>query len=128
LARAWYAAGQPKPKHVPKQASFTNWAKTIGGILEFVGIEGFQRNRAEMKAEAAKEEAQIDLFLHVWLERFGTDWIAAKTLADEIEKSSDEFQKTANQQTTANRLAETLPDDLVFKLKDKPKTRSLLSR
>jgi hypothetical protein len=66
-----------------------------------------------------QEEEQTDVFLHVWLEQFKSEWIFVKTLVEQIEKATDEDE------TPAKRLAETLPDELAFKLKDKPKTFSL---
>lgn len=68
LVRAWFVAGKPAAsnKLARSASTFRRWANTVGGILEFAGISGFQENRDELKAEANTEEVQIASFLQVW--------------------------------------------------------------
>ena len=51
LIQAWIAAGMPKNKSV-NYGGFVDWAQTIGGILEFNGIEGFLGNVREFYDDA----------------------------------------------------------------------------
>jgi len=62
LARAWYAAGKPKPKIKPL-GSFEAWTLIIGGILEFVGVDGFMANATSMYEEADDESQEFEGFL-----------------------------------------------------------------
>jgi hypothetical protein len=63
LARAWYAAGRPKPSLTPL-GSYEAWSVTIGGILQHAGIEGFLTNADELYQEADPEAIQWEAFLH----------------------------------------------------------------
>jgi hypothetical protein len=54
IARAWYAAGRPKAS-TPSMGSFERWTEVVGGILEYVGVEGFLGN-----CEALFEQADIE--------------------------------------------------------------------
>ncbi len=51
LIQAWIAAGMPKNKSV-NLGGFVDWAQTMGGILEFNGIEGFLGNVREFYDDA----------------------------------------------------------------------------
>jgi hypothetical protein len=60
LARSWFAAGMPSPK-VATIGGFEEWTRTIGGILEHIGVEGFLENRQEVydqSGDAEEEEWQ----------------------------------------------------------------------
>jgi hypothetical protein len=129
LARAWFIAGKPNASNVPHLASFTDWAKTVGGILEYAGIKGFQENRAELKAEANTEEGQWENFLLAWDACFRDNWISASKLVEKIKECSENTKELpANLQIDDGSetnypqisLWETLPDTLKIALQEKP--------
>jgi hypothetical protein len=62
LARAWYAAGRPKPKIKPL-GSFEKWTVTVGGILELAGVKGFMENATAIYQEADEEAREWEGFL-----------------------------------------------------------------
>jgi hypothetical protein len=62
LARSWFIAGCPEPNITPL-GSFENWTIIIGGILEYVGIEGFLANASALYSQADAESAQWEAFL-----------------------------------------------------------------
>lgn len=51
--------------------SFQPWARTMGGILEFLGIPGFLENRNEMFETVDPQENEWRAFVSVWWDRFG---------------------------------------------------------
>lgn len=69
LAQAWIAAGCPKPTTNPL-GSFESWSTVIGGILEYVGIDGFLADRDRLYAHADSESNHWREFVAAWWERF----------------------------------------------------------
>jgi primase-polymerase (primpol)-like protein len=114
IARAWYVARKPKPKDVPNLGTFRDWAKTVGGMLEYAGMKGFQQNRAELRSRNSEEAEEWEAFLTAWHEKLGDGWKVAKTIEKEITENID------SQQLSANPLFETLPQYLKKALADKP--------
>lgn len=82
LARAWYAAGKPKPKIKPL-GSFENWTITVGGILEYAGVNGFMENAMALYEEADDESREWEGFLLTLNEIFYSEPF---TVADLVEK------------------------------------------
>lgn len=117
VARAWHVAGKPSTKNVPNLGTFTDWAKTVGGILEFAGIEGFQANRDELRSRNNEEAQECESFLSAWVKTFNNDWKHASDIVAKITKdSSNEIEPPVNL------LFETLPKYLKKALADKPKS------
>jgi hypothetical protein len=68
LARAWFAAGKPKPPDLPRLGSFEAWAETVGGMVAFAGIPGFLGNLAALYDQADAGGAEWEAFLEAWWE------------------------------------------------------------
>jgi hypothetical protein len=98
LARAWYAAGRPKPEGVPRLGSFEAWSETIGGILAFAGVEGFLGNLEELYDKADESSSEWEAFLEEWWRQRGDDPITGKALTKLI--------------TEEKALGDALPSDL----------------
>jgi len=64
IIRAWYLAGHPAGGRT--LGSFESWARTVSGILEFAGVEGFMANAAKFYDDADDDIAEWDAFLGVW--------------------------------------------------------------
>jgi hypothetical protein len=117
VIRAWYASGKPKPKNVPNLGTFTDWAKTVGGILEFAGIEGFQGNRAELRSRNNEEAQEWEAFLSAIHQQYGNDWNTSGDIAKKIkEDSANEFR------LPANNLFDPMPQYLKKSLAEKEKS------
>jgi primase-polymerase (primpol)-like protein len=127
IARAWYVVGKPKPTDVPNLGTFSDWAKTIGGMLEYAGMKGFQQNRAELRSRNSEEAEEWEAFLTAWHERFGEVWKVAAEIAKEISKTIEKeiTENTDSQQLSANPLFESLPQYLKKALADKPNSFSI---
>jgi hypothetical protein len=69
LARSWHCAGCP-PATVKPLGSFEAWTRTIGGILEHVGMTGFLGNANELYEQSDEESAQWEGFLEACCEAF----------------------------------------------------------
>jgi hypothetical protein len=68
LARAWFAAGKPKTKDLPRLGSFESWAETVGGMVAFAGIPDFLGNLEELYDKADAGGAEWEGFLYTWWE------------------------------------------------------------
>lgn len=80
LCQAWIAAGRPRGQR--SIGSYENWAQTIGGALETVGIEGFLGNLNEALETADAEGAAWRAFVQAWWDRFGTTEVGVADLFD----------------------------------------------
>ena len=52
---------------------FEAWAKIIGGILSFAGVDGFLENLAQFHDEADLEGPEWEGFLNAWVEVIGRE-------------------------------------------------------
>jgi len=102
LARAWVRAGSPAPEKVPRVGSFEAWRDTIGGILEYVGVEGFMANADALYEEGDADRTQWEAFLAAIWGWTGCNPITAGALAHYL-KSEDPARW---------RIIDALPDDL----------------
>lgn len=86
MVRAWIVAGAPKWTG-SKLGSFEEWSSTIGGILQFAGIEGFLDNGADLYDNADQDVAQWDIFLGIWQALERGDAITAAQLKKRLTDS-----------------------------------------
>jgi hypothetical protein len=100
LIRAWFGAGKPEGKQT--LGMFDAWAKTIGGILDVAGIEGFLGNLDEFYEAADTEGEAWRIFIATWWEKFKEDeklvaelWTVATDAAGlDLGEGKDQSQKT----------------------------------
>lgn len=102
LARAWHAAGRPAAD-TPPLGSFEPWAKTVGGILQHAGVEGFLGNLSELYDENDEEASAWEGMLRCVAALFDGREFSTGELAAAIEKNSE--------------LRDALPADLAEKRK-----------
>ncbi len=62
LARGWQSAGRPEPD-VELLGSFEEWTRTVGGILQHAGVEGFLDNLETLYEQTDEETAEWAGFL-----------------------------------------------------------------
>lgn len=109
LARAWYAAGQPRPKVKPV-GSFENWTVILGGILEFAGIEDFLRNADEVFEQADIESIEWEGFIETLDEVFYSEpFITADITQKLTETQWDDYTRRNHLSPAADRLRAALP-------------------
>jgi hypothetical protein len=90
IARAWFVAGKPAPeKPVPVMGGFDSWAKTIGGILSFAGVDGFLENLKQFHNEADLEGQEWEGFLSAWVEVVGQVSKTCQEVAAILRDNSD---------------------------------------
>lgn len=63
IARYWYVQGRPEPKTLKPLGSFESWCRTIGGMLQAAGVEGFLGNADAMFEQSDAEALQWEAFL-----------------------------------------------------------------
>ena len=123
LARAWYAAGKPPDKHLPALGTFSGWAKIVGGILAYAGVEGFLSNLEQLYDEADEDGIQWEAFFQTWHQLLGEDWLPLGTILHEI-MAADEAENVAGsvEEKREINLSEHLPSTLQMALKEKPRS------
>jgi hypothetical protein len=70
LIQHWVAQGQPTWKG-PAVASFEQWSRVMGGILEAAEIDGFGSNAATFRRERNVRGNAWQALVREWWERFG---------------------------------------------------------
>lgn len=78
LIQHWICQGRPEWKpsgNAPMMGSFEGWCRTVGGILEAAGVEGFRENARETQKRGLSESAEWSaLFSIAWEELDGAGW------------------------------------------------------
>lgn len=76
LVKWWLQNGAPPPSHGRNLASFSDWSRVVGGVLERAGIDGFLGSLKAFNA-ARKEDGETEVaFLSRVLARYpvGAEW------------------------------------------------------
>ncbi len=70
IIRRWIACGRPKFTGKPK-GSFSEWAQTMGGILQCAGVPGFLGNEQEMFENSAQGNNELwRPFVDAWYTKY----------------------------------------------------------
>lgn len=62
IIRGWIAAGRPT-EGAPTVGSFAYWARTIGGMLAWLGVEGLLSNRDVLMTSSAKKSKLLQVLI-----------------------------------------------------------------
>ena len=81
LARAYFLAGKPSAPHIPATGNFTRWARLIGGMLAFAGIDGFLGNLGTHYDQGDNEQLQWELLLRAIRQEFHGQTVTATQVA-----------------------------------------------
>jgi DNA primase len=92
MARAWYLAGCPEPD-VPALGGFGAWTRTVGGILQYAGVEGFLGNSEEMYEVGDVEGQEWEAFLAGWHDLYGEQ---IRFVGDILAEIKEEFSCLRN--------------------------------
>lgn len=91
LARAWYAAGAPRPdRTLPKLGGFEEWRHIVGGILQYAGVNGFLSNLEELYTQSDDDAPAWEAFLMAWHDAI-KEPLTVAALTERI-KASDELR------------------------------------
>ncbi len=113
LARAWWAAGKPRPDAAPF-GSFERWAEAVGGILQLADVPGFLGNLDALHEQADEDAGEWARFLAAWAEAFGreavtaADVIASARNLPELAEAAPEACRGTDGQLSARRLGHAL--------------------
>ena len=86
MVRGWVAAGSPLAER--KQSdSYALWAKTVGGILQWCGVEGDFDNRSGEQAATGGDDEDIAAFLDAIWAVYGDRTWTAKEMMQQVDQS-----------------------------------------
>jgi len=86
IARAWAVAGIPEAPASPNLGGYESYCRVIGGVLAYMGIEGFLGNLESMYNESDTETPQWEGFLEAWHEIIGETPVTAAVLLEHIQE------------------------------------------
>lgn len=112
LARAWYAAGQPRAS-APPVGSFEHWTEVVAGILEYAGVTGFLTNSEMLFEQSDTERSDWETFLEALEDVFtGAAFTIAELWERLNEKTYEELIRRSVLTERAEELRATVPSDL----------------
>jgi hypothetical protein len=91
VARAWVVAGRPEAEGLPNLGGYESYCRIVGGVLGFMGVEGFLANLGAMYDETDNETPQWEGFLETWQNLIGEQPITAAELISQL-KENDELR------------------------------------
>lgn len=112
LIQNWVALGM-KGENQTILNSYENWSRVMGGILRDAGLNGFLKNREELKERASDGgEDDITIFLDAWWERYLTNPVLLRS----PEPKDEDLIKMAIAQDIQLplRMKKTPDDDLTY--------------
>jgi hypothetical protein len=112
LARAWFAAGQPKSSVAPV-GSFERWTEVVAGILEYARVEGFLANSEKLFEQSDIERTDWETFLEAIEDAFEATVFTIAELWERLnEKTYEELVRQSVLTDRAEELRNALPIDL----------------
>jgi hypothetical protein len=112
LARAWFAAGQPKSSVLPV-GGFERWSEVISGILQYAGIESFLGNSEKLFEDSAIEHIEWETFLDAIERTFQDDPFTISDLWSRLNKKTCEGLWSSDLSDRAEELRSALPTELM---------------
>jgi len=89
IARAWVLAGMPPAKGLPILGGYESYCRVVGGVLSFMGVEGFLANLDAMYDETDIETPQWEAFLETWHDVLGDKAVTAAELIGYLNDSAE---------------------------------------
>jgi hypothetical protein len=112
LARAWFAAGQPRAS-TPPVGSFERWTEVVAGILQYAGVKGFLANSEALFEQGDIERSDWETFLEAMEDAFqGSPFTIAELWERLNEKTYEELVRRSVLTDRAEELRATVPADL----------------
>ncbi|MFC1929718.1 hypothetical protein ACFLW6_02470 [Chloroflexota bacterium] len=89
IARAWALAGMPSAQGLPTLGGYESYCRVVGGILSFMGVEGFLANLHAMYDETDIETPQWQAFLEALHEIIGDKPVTAAELISYLNSNTE---------------------------------------
>ena len=89
VARAWALADMPEAPNLPNVGGYEPYCRVVGGVLYFMGVEGFLANLNAMYDETDTETPQWEAFLEAWHETVGDKPATAGELISYLNASAE---------------------------------------
>lgn len=109
IAKGWIRDGRPEWQG-QNLGKYEEWCKIVGGVISYMGIEGFLENLESMYDKMDQETLKWEMFFEIWHQEIGGEAITSAKLANILKDNEN--------------LSNSLPDSLPS-LNDKSFTRSL---
>lgn len=103
IVRSWWVGGHELAGALPAMGGYTQWVRTVGGILEHAGIADFLGNLADFHAQADRDAQSWEAFLGVWADEYGEGGMTVAQLISAMASGS----------TSGATLKDALPEDLM---------------
>jgi len=71
IVRAWVVAGMSEAQGLPNLGGYESYCQVVGGVLAYMGVNGFLANLDAMYNDMDTETPQWEGFLEAWLEFVG---------------------------------------------------------
>ncbi|MGA0894400.1 MAG: bifunctional DNA primase/polymerase [Ilumatobacteraceae bacterium] len=101
IIQSWWTSGRPMATDLPAMGGYSQWVRTIGGILNHAGIGHFLGNLADFHASADREASSWEAFLNAWHDQIGDRPVS---VGDLVAVMRDVY--------TGDQLVGSLPDEL----------------
>jgi len=95
IGRNWFAKGKPVPGGAPILGSFESWSRTLAGVLEAAGVEGFLQNSAQLYERAAEDTGSWEAFLDAWRTAYDGERVTARRVAEDLYKGDYKAMREA---------------------------------
>lgn len=89
LYRAWKLRGEPVPQGVATMGEYRQWCRTLAGLLDLAGTQGFLGNLETANQHVDRDSVQWADFLKLVHERRGGEPFMLRDLADAILADDD---------------------------------------
>lgn len=89
IVRAWFAEGQPKPGNAVPFGGFEKFARTLGGILDTAGVEGFLGGLKAWRSESNFSSGYWESHLRWLVQQFGTSEFTASAVRVKLVGTAD---------------------------------------
>ena len=116
MARSWIVGGRPEWSGRPL-GSYESWSRTVGGILEYCGLNGFLSNLEALYEQVDDEPAQWGVFFCAIFEFFGeNNYFSTKALLEQVSGESWHLSGLDKNNSLKSALPESLgePNDKGF--------------
>jgi hypothetical protein len=89
LLAGWAARGMPRSSH--SIASFGAWPSVLGGILNFLKVDGWLESREEHMQDGDEDSQEWGAFLSRWHKEFGSGEVTSKTVLEAAQPVPDPY-------------------------------------
>lgn len=89
IVRAWVVAGMPEAQGLPNLGGYESYCRIVGGVLAYMGVNGFLANLDAMYNETDTETPQWEGFLETWREVIGDKALTAAELISHLNDNAE---------------------------------------